>query len=495
MRKKSLRSLIESLESRQLLSGVALGFAPVSIAGSTVTAGVTTGTAPLETGGSYTLTPVATGTLTKTVSGGAAVDDAYLYFRTDSNTGVIQFADVSGEKFNDQLTFTSATAGNYVISPTTNGGPGAESGTFVYTAGAAETGPDLVAEFSSIPTGPFIAGDKATAIVSITNQTSVVAKGSVTVSLSVSSNGSTDSADNTVLKTITRSVSLKQGKSIDVPLKFTVPNLNTGDYFFVATAAPGPTIIDSDTSNNTSVSAGTQSFVAAFNDVSVSAISVTGIASTGAVSGTKATANVSIFDSGNQPVNGPVTINLYAADNAQGVNETSVLATAVTRGLHLKRGVTAKFPIKFTIPNVATATGEYFFATITPTNGSVTDQDASNNTLGTTVAINVDAPAITLSDHILGTLPTSVVGGSKSGRTIVRIANEGNTLFKGKVPVTVSISADTVLDDATIDPTVKDNFANTEHSRGEISRYSDFVHLSGQLGERAIFRSGQLRSH
>jgi hypothetical protein len=449
---------IEPLEARQLLSASAaaalpLVLAPASVANATINATISTGTAPLDTAGTYTIQPDAAGNFTIVNAAGGAHNSSgsYTYSRTSSGTGVFHYTDLgTGLSYNDTLSFTSATAGTYSIAPVSSGASGAQVGSFTFTPAAAPVGPDLTIDLTSTPTGSFVGGDKGRAIVHVANAGTTLASGGVMISLSISPTGST--ADSTPVAALTRQIRLKPnaGMNVRVPVKF--PSVATNNYFFVATVAPVPPLTDIDTGNNTAVSAQSVTVGTPFTDLETSQVIVSQVSPAGVVSGSKARAVVSIKNVGNQPVNGPATISLSSADNAAGTGATPILGNPLKRSVHLKPGATLNVPVKFSIPTVNAQTNQFIFATLDTTGGTIVESDVvngvdANNTIGTTTPLTVGPAVVTLRDAFVGNLPPSVVGGSKNGRTTLQVFNDGNTPFRGTVPITLAVSMDTTIAD------------------------------------------------
>jgi CARDB len=449
----------EMLEQRQLLSG----FAPTSIAGSSIAAAITAGTAPLSTVGSYTIQPQSTGAYAIVNAAGGAANDSgtFDYVRSTDSTGIFQFTNALGVAYNDTLSFSSATGGTYSIIPLASGGTDTQTGSFTFTPANAPVAPDLTIGFVQSPTNSVVAGDKGFVIVSVSNQGTAIASGGATVSLSVTPTGGMSDRTAVTGNPVQLHLHLKPGISQNARVSFKYPNVVTGSYLFAATVTASAALPESDTSNNTAISAQSVQITSAVVDVAATSLTISGIPKSGAVSGGKANAIVTLKNAGNQILSGgPVSISMFAADNAQGIGETSVLPTPIKGRLQLGVGKSENVHVKFSLPNVNATTDEFFFATVSTVGGTIVETAGAdaNNTIGTALPLSVASPVVTLRDVLQGKAPASVIGG-KAGQATVRVYNDGNVQFHGNVPITVAVSTDDVIADGTVVKTVDPTLA------------------------------------
>src|SRR5580698_2142360 len=179
----------EALEPRWLMAS---GLAPRTIAGATIDATITAGLSPLDVSGTYTFLGASDTTYSIVDAGGGASDGAgnYSYsrlFPSPGNTGVIHYTDgVTGLTYNDVLTFLTANAGSYVISPSAPGGAGSQTGSFAFAAGPPVATADPAISLVTTPTASFVGGDSGNVVVNIANVGTLNANAYVTLNLFLS---------------------------------------------------------------------------------------------------------------------------------------------------------------------------------------------------------------------------------------------------------------------------------------------------------------------
>jgi uncharacterized delta-60 repeat protein len=166
------------------------------------------------------------------------------------------------------------------------------------------------------------------------------------------------------------------------------------------------------------------------------------------VGGVKSSAVVTLTDAGNLPATGTVTLTLYASLDGNVDDADTMLTTIAGKKIKLKAGASKKFSGKFTVP-IDLADGNYYILAKIDA-GTVEEISATNNTSATPDAIAVAAPFVDITGPSPAT-PTNPAAGAKVSIPLT-LTNEGNSLAKGTVTVTVIVAADTTpaSDDTTI---------------------------------------------
>jgi uncharacterized membrane protein len=256
-----------------------------------------------------------------------------------------------------------------------NAAPAATLGNLALNVGSADD-PDLQTALTvKLPKGTVIPGTKsgkASAKVKITNAgATAITKQNVPVTLYLSDNQARDAAD-IVIGSQTKALSLKTGKGKSLSFKFTLPtSLGTGQYFVIAEADTGNTIIEANEANNVAINAAPLEVQAAFIDLRGTVAKPTGALTPGG----KASVTVAVINDGNIPVKSSVTIALAASTDSSGANPVAI--SSITKNLSIKNGATKNVPIKFTFPANLPAGTYFIVATITPLAGETSQ---SNNT-------------------------------------------------------------------------------------------------------------------
>jgi uncharacterized repeat protein (TIGR03803 family) len=262
---------------------------------------------------------------------------------------------------------------------------------------------------ASIPAGTNARGS---ATVDVGNQAMVPARGVFTIRVYTSSDGLIDSTA-TQIGTITRAIEDPRGATavVNVPIS-SFPTGAVGQYTLLAQATDGE-------GNTSGTGAGPTITVATpFIALTESLTRIT--LPTTIVSGSKvrAQANLSIRNSGNIAVNGPVTIELDAVPAGSSIG--SVPITSVTRRLVIPPGHSTTVIVPLTsIPSGLS--GMYNIA------AQVTDPMGGTSRFSSTSTYTISPPVVTLNATIDSFEPTTFSATSEMrGSVSVTISNNGN---------------------------------------------------------------------
>jgi cyclophilin family peptidyl-prolyl cis-trans isomerase len=288
----------------------------------------------------------------------------------------------------------------------------------------AATVPPVISK-STLPTTA-VAGQpvKGTTVVSLTNDTVAAEKGKVTVNLYASTDGSIDSSA-VLVATVTKSVNIKIGKSISVPLTVrSFPStLASGSYTLlsqtintagqISNAATGPAL---------QLAAPVVTLSESFTKLVLPASVVAG-------SKTSAAAVLKITNSGNVASSGATIISLYASTDGTVANGT--LIKTVTRKLTIQPGKSV---------NVSVPLGKY----PSVTNGTytivaqVTDPKANISQHAFATPVTIAAAMLELSVASVSVPATGILG--KGITVTVDVTNAGNITAAGSLDINLGAS-------------------------------------------------------
>ena len=239
-------------------------------------------------------------------------------------------------------------------------------------------GPDLTATLApKIKGGTLIAGTKqarGTAKVAVTNAgATAITKQPVTVTLFLSDNPTLDATD-LQLATVTRSLTLKQGKGKSLPLKFTFPGtVGNGSYTLIASVDPANTLLEANEGNNTATGPAPVTLAQPFFDLRATVARPSGALTPGGAGNVV----VNVINDGNVQLTRPVTIRIAASTDAT-ADAGDATITTFTKKLSIKPGASKATPIKFNFP-AGLGAGTYLItATIDPL-GEIAETSKSNN--------------------------------------------------------------------------------------------------------------------
>ncbi len=156
---------------------------------------------------------------------------------------------------------------------------------------------------------------------------------------------------------------------------------------------------------------------------------------TAVVGGSTITARVTVTNSGDAAFSGTVPVEFFL-DTDTSV-DGAAFDTRNTR-ISLRAGQSRTFTFRLTLPSDRAA-ADYFLQARVNGNETVSEDTTANNSDATDSTFNVAPAFFDFRSELSATLPSAVVGGSRlSGR--VTVFNDGNTRFRGTLPVTLYLS-------------------------------------------------------
>jgi hypothetical protein len=295
-----------------------------------------------------------TATVASATPGGPAPAGSVTFFDGSTSLGNVNLQSDGTAQFP-----VSLPAGMHSITAHYGGDPNyttSDSSAFPVTVNPAPTQPALAASIarSTLPAS-IVAGapTHGLVVVNVANTSSAQVKGPATLDLFASADGAID--DSAILVThLTRTLSIKQGKSMPVPLaiKSLPANLANGNYTLLAR------VIDSSSNASDSTTGPSVTVAAPFISLSETFSRLTIPASVTSGQKLHAVALLKITDNGNIQSSGPTTIAVDFSADGQ-IDNTATAIKSLTRPLKIKPGKSVLVPIPITsIPAVAPA--DYF---------------------------------------------------------------------------------------------------------------------------------------
>lgn len=191
------------------------------------------------------------------------------------------------------------------------------------------------------------------------------------------------------------------------------------------------------------------------NDGTVDIVpTVTATLPTAAIAGekTKASATVSVTNSGTGKLSGPVTIKLLASTDGT-VDTSDTQITTITKKLTLKAGQTKQVKVKLgSFP--AVASGDYFVVADVTGGSGITETSTTNNQAASSSKVTI-APAFVDLSGMLSSAGTAKAG--KKGTLPMEISNDGNSEVKTTATVRLTITPQGGGTATTVDVPVKLN--------------------------------------
>lgn len=222
-------------------------------------------------------------------------------------------------------------------------------------------GVDLVAGVTGALPAAVPGGMKGTATVTVGENGSTLAKGTVTVQLEIATDAQGDGAS--PLKSVAEKINLRQGVSHAYKLAFVFPaGILANNYYLLVTILDGATLNDLDANNNTALSTHTI-------DISPPSISLSGSSlgsTTANVAGKSAGVEFDLTNSGNVLAHGRILIDLYFStdDTTTGGMQVASVPLVVS----LAAGKAHLYHLKFSLSKTAVAGSFNLLALIDPAN-------------------------------------------------------------------------------------------------------------------------------
>ncbi len=308
----------------------------------------------------------ATGALDTTFNGTGKTIIGLTNVVTTDGTHVSVFSDMQivpldasslGNAFNQ---FINSQQG--VVATTTGGAllDAGNSGTNTVEAQLVIAGVDLVAGVVSALPAAVPGGMKGTATISIGENGTTLAKGTVTVVLQVATDAEGDGAQ--TLKMFPERISLRQGLSRTFKLAFVFPaGIPANNYFLLVTIDDGSPLTDLNANNNTALSAHTV-------NISPPTIILAGsdlTATTAFTPGKPVGISLEITNNGNILAHGRIVLELFLSTNDTTATGTQIAAPAMA--VALAAGKSRLTRLKFALPKTTTAGTFNLLALLDPT--------------------------------------------------------------------------------------------------------------------------------
>lgn len=287
---------------------------------------------------------------------------------------------------NDNGTYTVALLAATVSDPTGNVAPQTTLGSFAVNAPQGP-GQDLSAQIASVfKVLRVVAGTKGTDVaVRLINSGDVLIKATVAIRIIFSADSVLDGSDFTAGTITAKNVSLKAGANRVVKGKFaTYPNVPAAaDLRVLAVVDADSALAEANESNN--LAAGTQTINIAppFTDLR----GTIGKLATKFRLGKKASVPLSLINDGNVAAKGTVNVRLIAStDDVLDINDRTLTVVAVK--LNVSASKSGRATASVTIP-ADLAVGTYRIIAVVNTDSALGESNLANNTLFSTLAVNV----------------------------------------------------------------------------------------------------------
>jgi len=156
------------------------------------------------------------------------------------------------------------------------------------------------------------------------------------------------------------------------------------------------------------------------------------------VGGVKGAAVVTVTNTGNQAVSGPVTITLLASldPNADGADTPLVVLS--NKPVKLKPGKARRFRTRFVVPQ-SLVDGNYFIVAKVEPGSGITDVGPLNDVSATAMPITVAAPFTDLTGQ--GPASPSGLTPGAAATIPVTVSNQGNVPARGTIAIQVLAAA------------------------------------------------------
>lgn len=236
--------------------------------------------------------------------------------------------------------------------------------------------PDLrvAAVVPKIKPGAVIGGQtRGTALVRVVNDGNQPSAGFASTRLVLSTDGEISDNDTTVAVLPAKMLKLRPGAGKNIKAKFVIPSVADGNYFLLAEADFGKSILERSEGNNVGSSAGAIPIAAPFLDLSASM----GQVPISLVAGQKAQITLMVRNDGNVAAKGVVPVRVLASLDGALSGDDSVLVNLPAVKLNIKAGATKAVKLKFTVPAGITAGSYFYIASID--NTPLLDRNLSNN--------------------------------------------------------------------------------------------------------------------
>lgn len=261
--------------------------------------------------------------------------------------------------------FTSSLQG--VVASTTGGEilSAGNSGANTVEAELIAAGIDLLTKLLSSVPAAVLAGSRATAAISITENGTQATSGVVTVTLELATDAAGDGA--VTIGTASERISLKQAQARSYRLPYTYPDTLAGSYYLLATVTDPAGATELNPANNTAASATAIAVASPFI-----ALDGSGLTTSSALAGGKiATFSITVTNNGNVLAAGHTTLQLLLSPDETPADGTPIATQPLVVSLAAGRSRTYRFSTKF--PATAPIGTFNLLALLDPT-----------NTLGTT---------------------------------------------------------------------------------------------------------------
>ena len=234
---------------------------------------------------------------------------------------------------------------------------------------------DLIPTVAGVLPAEVVGGNRGNATVLLANGGTEMLSGFVTVKVFVSSDTVLDGAD-AQAGVVTRRVRMRPNapRPLMLRLRLKYPALPDGSYHLLAQADPDNAIGEASESNNVSASAATILNHAPFVELSGAMLPTP----TTLTRGRRSSVAVSVLNGGNVFATGPLTLNLYAAQDPAGTTGRTLLATLPARPVKIRAGGRKAFRFAF-VPPADLPAGAYYYTAEIDAAGGFAEPDEANN--------------------------------------------------------------------------------------------------------------------
>jgi hypothetical protein len=250
-----------------------------------------------------------------------------------------------------------------VVATTTGGAilAAGSSGANTVEAQIIVAGVDLIASVLSALPASVPGGLKGTAIISVGENGTTLAKGTVTIELQFATDAAGDGA--ATVKSFAEKINLRQGATHPFKLAFVFPaNITADNYFLLATVTDGAPLTDLNVNNNTGLSTHTV-------DISPPATMLAGsglAATTTLVPGKSGGVEFTLTNNGNILAHGKIVVDLYISADQVTADGTLIPTTPLV--VSLAPGKSHLYRLRGVLPAAATAGSYDLLALIDPSN-------------------------------------------------------------------------------------------------------------------------------
>jgi len=292
--------------------------------------------------------------------------------------------------------------------------------------------PDLTVAISNTPSKAATLSPNSLTF-RISNLGNFETPGKVPVSIYLSQNRGLDSADTLVVtKNLPR---IDGGETKKVTVKFDVPDVVAGGYYFVVQVDPNNVILERIETNNIDLSETQATISPPFIDLTPS---ILGDLPPTVVGGAPGQTTVRVTNKGTATFRRTLNISLFAS--ADGILDTSdpLVGTATASSVSIAPAAGKNVRVNFRYPT-GVQEGNYFLIARADTDNTVVDSDPSNNFAIPPQSVLIRPPFIDLQANTIQVVSGPL--GAGTNRVDVSLSNLGNVTAAGNL--TISLSAST----------------------------------------------------